>query len=98
MTAKTTATETARPCTCGCGLGITTKALYKPGHDAKHVSVLVAELLNTIQDGGKVTKQTIAAQAKRLPSEALRAKYQRAAARMLAAVKTEAEAKGEEAR
>ncbi len=84
MNTKATAASTAHACTCGCGLPITTKALYKPGHDARHVSVLVAELFNTIQDGGKVTKQMIATSAKALPSAPLQAKFHRAAERMVA--------------
>lgn len=68
-------------CLCACKQGITTDALFRPGHDAKMVSQLVAELVNTIADGGKVTKRDIAASAKRLPSDALRAKFVKAATR-----------------
>lgn len=94
MTSKATITETARLCLCGsCHEAITTKALYKPGHDARHVSVLLGGLFNTIQDGGKVTQRMIDAEAKSLPSEALQRKFRSAAERMLAqAAKAEAEA------
>ena len=77
-------TETVNPthvCLCECKQAITTKALFKPGHDARMVSQLVAELINTIADGRKVTKQTILSTAKRLPSEALQAKFIKAATR-----------------
>lgn len=58
-----TATTTTRPttshaCTCGCGLPVSRKALYRPGHDAKHVSLVVA---------GELTLDT-------LPSKALQIK------------------------
>ncbi|UXW85097.1 hypothetical protein NFX31_12845 [Microbacterium azadirachtae] len=46
--------------------------------------MLVTELFNTIQDGGKVTKQMIASSAKALPSAPLQAKFHRAAERMVA--------------
>ncbi len=35
-------TQHGHGCACGCGLP-TGKSLYRPGHDAKHVSVLVAD-------------------------------------------------------
>lgn len=84
MSTKTNTETTAHACLCECKQAITTNALFKPGHDARMVSQLVAELTNTIADGGKVTKQTIASTAKRLPSDALRAKFQRAAERATA--------------
>lgn len=76
--------NTTHACLCECKQAITTNALFKPGHDARMVSQLVAELTNTIADGGKVTKQMIAASAKRLPSDALRRKFENAAARAIA--------------
>lgn len=84
MSIKTNAETTAPACLCECKQAITTNALFKPGHDARMVSQLVAELTNTIADGGKVTKQMIASTAKRLPSDALRAKFTRAAERATA--------------
>ena len=78
MTAKT---STTTPGTCLCGCGTTTGGKFAPGHDARMVSQLVAELTNTIADGGKVTRQMVAASAKRLPSTALQAKFTRAAER-----------------
>lgn len=79
MNTKVTAASTAHACTCGCGLPITTKALFKPGHDAKMVSNLVAVVV-----ADSLTKVGIAKLAKTLPSDALRAKFERAAARATA--------------
>lgn len=84
MSTKTETATAAHACLCECKQAITTDALFKPGHDARMVSQLVAELTNTIADGGKVTKRDIAASAKRLPSDALRAKFARAAERATA--------------
>lgn len=84
MASKTNTETTAHACLCECKQGITTDALFRPGYDAKTVSQLVAELTNTIAEGGKVTKRDIAASAKRLPSDALRAKFTRAAERAVA--------------
>ncbi|WP_341998586.1 hypothetical protein MRBLWH7_000350 [Microbacterium sp. LWH7-1.2] len=100
MNTKAIATQIpVNACACGCGQEVGKRAMYRPGHDARHVSVLVAELFNTIQDGGKVTKQMIASSAKSLPSAALQAKFTRAAERLVA--KAEApkpEAKAEAAK
>lgn len=83
-------------CGCGCNQIITSKATYRPGHDATHVSMLLAELFNEVQDGGKVTKTMVHAQAKALPSEALRTKFEKAAERAFFAVKAPKPAKVEE--
>ena len=32
-----------KPCKCGCG-GMTKGGMYKPGHDAKHLSATLAEM------------------------------------------------------
>lgn len=74
-------------CGCGCMQVITSKATYRPGHDASHVSMLLAELFNEVQDGRKVTKSMIDAQAKALPSEALQNKFKNAAHRAFIAEK-----------
>lgn len=86
MNTKTNTTQTpVNTCACGtCGQQVGPKATYRPGHDARHVSVLVATLQNSIADGREVTKATITTTAKQLPSEALRGKFIRAAERMLA--------------
>lgn len=89
MNTKATATEVSTGCNCGCGEAIGRRAIYRPGHDAKHVSRLVAELLNTIQDGGKLTPAMITSAAKSLPSAALQAKFRRAAERLIAKAATD---------
>lgn len=77
---NTKATAAPGPtCTCGCGLPITTKALFKPGHDAKLVSQLVAVVV-----ADSLTKAGIDKLAKTLPSEPLRRKFYNAAARATA--------------
>lgn len=82
----------ANTCACGnCHQQVGPKAMYKPGHDAAHVSYLLQALANSYVDGQPVTKATINGLAKELPSEPLRNKFQRAAARLIA--KHEAEAK-----
>jgi hypothetical protein len=93
MNTKATATEIpANTCACGnCHQQVGPKAMYKPGHDAAHVSHLLQALTNSYADGQPVTKATINGLAKELPSEPLRNKFQRAAARLIA--KHEAEAK-----
>lgn len=73
----------ARTCTCSCGEPLGPKATYRPGHDARHVSMLLGGLYNVIQDGGKVTQRMIDAEAKALPSEALQRKLRKAAERMM---------------
>ena len=89
MQAKARATEASTECNCGCGEAIGRRAIYRPGHDAKHVSQLVAELFNTIQDGGKITPAAITSAANSLPSAALQAKFRRAAERLIAKADTD---------
>lgn len=89
MNTKDTANEISTGCNCGCGEAVGRRAIYRPGHDAKHVSRLVAELFNTIQDGGTVTPAAITSVAKSLPSAALQAKFRRAAERLVAKAATD---------
>ncbi|UNK71738.1 hypothetical protein [Microbacterium sp. H1-D42] len=86
MSAKAIAVEIPlNTCACGtCHEAVGPKAIYRPGHDARHVSALLGGLINTQQDGKPVTKALINAEAKALPSEALRAKFTRAAERLVA--------------
>ncbi|MFG6476388.1 WhiB family transcriptional regulator [Microbacterium sp. P06] len=97
-TSKATATQIATGCNCGCGEPTGRNAMYRPGHDARHVSALVAEIFNTMQDGGKVTKAMTTSGARSLPSAPLQAKFTRAAERMVekATAPAKAEAKGGE--
>ncbi|MFE7197583.1 hypothetical protein [Microbacterium oxydans] len=91
---KTTATEVpVNTCACGtCNETVGPKATFRPGHDARAVSVLLQGLVNEHADGRKVTKALISAESKKLPSEALRAKFIRAAERLVAK-QTEADVK-----
>ena len=86
MNTKATVTEIpVNACACGtCHEPVGPKAMYRPGHDARHVSVLLQGLVNEYADGRKVTKALINAEAKNLPTEALRAKFMRAAERLVA--------------
>lgn len=69
-------------CKCDCGEIITTKASYRPGHDARHAGIVA----RAIAENPKQAKTLLAA----LPSAALQAKATRAAERRTA--KAEAEA------
>ena len=60
------------------------KARYRPGGDAQHVSYLLQGLINSYADGKPVTKALINGMATELPSEPLRAKFLRAAERLVA--------------
>ncbi len=84
MSNTNTAAAQGHFCLCGCNQVITTKATYKPGHDAAHVSYLLQGLINQEADHGResVTPELIKGQASALPSEALQAKYLRAADRL----------------
>ena len=74
---KTTKTQTATksysPCFCGCGLLAGSKSLYKQGHDAKHVSVLLSYVT--------VGTHTLDEAKAQLPSTALQVKLHNALAR-----------------
>ena len=76
--AKTTATQAKsfNPCYCGCGLLASSKSLYKQGHDAKHVSVL----LSYIAAG----THTVDAARALLPSTALQVKLHNTLAKQAA--------------
>lgn len=80
--------------TCACGTchgQVGPKAMYRPGHDARHVSYLLQALINSHVDGEKVNKAMINGLAAQLPSEPLRAKFRRAADKL--AAKFDAEGK-----
>lgn len=46
-----------RQCICGCGLQVVKKAVYRPGHDARHVSQIVIAIVEFVENpaaqGGK---------------------------------------------
>ncbi|MFB7884984.1 hypothetical protein [Microbacterium sp. NPDC056057] len=95
MNAK--ALKTSGTCNCGCGDATGPKAMYRPGHDARHVSSLIAYLENDVADGKKITAREIASLAKQLPSAPLQAKFTRAAQRFAANVAAKSAEKGGEA-
>ena len=72
-TTAQTATKSYSPCFCGCGFLAGGESLYKQGHDAKHVSVL----LSYVAAGTHTVDEAKAA----LPSTALQVKLHNALAR-----------------
>lgn len=40
-----------RYCLCGCGLQVVKKAVYRPGHDARHVSEIVIAIVEAVENG-----------------------------------------------
>lgn len=74
---NTDKTTNLNACLCGCGGS--TRGTFQPGHDARMVSQLVAVVV-----AENLTKAGVAKLAKTLPSDALRAKFERAAARATA--------------
>ena len=75
-TTKTQTTKTYSPCTCGCGFTAGAKSLYKQGHDAKHVSVLLSYVVAGTHTLDEAKKQ--------LPSTALQVKLHNAFVRYAA--------------
>lgn len=86
MNSKATATQIPlNTCACGtCHEQVGPKAIYRPGHDARHVSYLIQALNNSHADGQTVNKALVNGLAKELPSEPLRAKFRRAADKLIA--------------
>jgi len=65
-------------CLCGCTQPTSGKAFYRPGHDARHVSNLLAALIKQA-DGKGFSSEMVRQMGKGLPSEALRIKFSTAA-------------------
>lgn len=64
-----------RHCNCQCGLQVVGKAIYRPGHDAKHVSELVIEILDALDAGkGRSFQKMVRAALEALPSIKLQVK------------------------
>lgn len=65
-------------CLCGCKQDTTSKVNYRPGHDAKHVSILRDVILQSAAGyngrNADKTAKTVAAAFQSLPSDALRLK------------------------
>lgn len=68
-TKLTSAVMGPHPCNCGCGETITTRAMYRPGHDARHAGAVGRQIA---QDGDESALDA-------LPSENLRSKALRVA-------------------
>lgn len=65
-----------RYCNCGCGQQVVKKAIYRPGHDARHVSELALAIVEFVQGNARrdsLTKQVRLALGK-LPSVKLQIK------------------------
>lgn len=85
MNTKATATQIpATLCACRCGEPVGAKAMYRPGHDARHAGLVA----RAIVEDPKRAKALLAT----LPSPSLQAKAQRAADRLTAKVTEKAEA------
>lgn len=67
-------TTAALTCLCGCGQETSAKANYRPGHDAAHVSILLAGFIAKGDLSQVALKPYLAA----LPSDALKIKLQKA--------------------
>lgn len=51
--------DARRECLCGCELQVVKKAVYRPGHDARHVSQIVIAIVE-YAEGDKVRRDTLA--------------------------------------
>ncbi|XAO35668.1 hypothetical protein SEA_FIRECASTLE_61 [Microbacterium phage FireCastle] len=67
-------TTAALTCLCGCGQITSAKANYRPGHDAAHVSNLLADIVTH----GDLSQGAVKQYLKALPSLPLQAKLQKA--------------------
>lgn len=71
----------AHPCRCGCGEVITTRSVYRPGHDARHAGAVGRQVAREVMEtgGGAADLETDADRFAVLPSDALKAKALRIA-------------------
>lgn len=74
------------PCGCGCGETITSRAVYRPGHDARHAGEVARSVAEQVMatGGGLANLETDADRFEVLPSAALREKALKMANRILA--------------
>lgn len=86
-TTENTTEINATACNCGCKTPVGKKSIYRPGHDAKHVSIVIDGLWNhedwcegTSGDCGSAVDMTIAAY-NVFPTAALKAKFVNALSR-----------------
>ena len=66
---------------CACGCGLEANRVYRPGHDAKHVSWQLAQLKAGTYDGSRGFLDAVMALRGELPTIALRNKFVRAVTR-----------------
>lgn len=83
---QTAASSDFRYCQCSCALMVSGKTIYKPGHDARHVSQICSEAHNLLQ-GGQITtlgqwNKQVDLYLESLPSVALRTKAHAALVRV----------------
>lgn len=86
-TKNLTAGVDSNSCYCGCGTPTSSaRSIYRPGHDAKHVSVLLAEIFaqrKVWHDSEDELVALFIQTASRLPSGALRVKLNNAFAKRI---------------
>lgn len=64
-----------RRCNCECGKQVVGKAIYRPGHDARHVSELALAILEALDNGqGRSFQKMVRAALEALPSVKLQVK------------------------
>lgn len=83
---QSTATKTVPTCLCGCGLPLGGKSSYRPGHDAKHVSQLLAVVKEETKKNVSTADEfasLVGTAAGQLTSAALRAKLNSAVVRWM---------------
>lgn len=83
---QSTATKTVPTCICGCGLPLGGKSSYRPGHDAKHVSQLLAVVKEETKKNITTAEEFVSlvgTAAEQLTSSALRAKLNSAVVRWM---------------
>lgn len=74
------ASKDPHECLCGCGEVITTRSLYRPGHDARHAGQVGREIASIMNGGHDEGDQiTIDSLIEALPTDALRRKAMRVA-------------------
>lgn len=89
-TTQTATTEiNAKTCNCGCKAPVGKKSIYRPGHDAKHVSIIIDSLWNNVEwtegttgESDSAVSMTVAAYGV-FPTTALQTKFINALSRKI---------------
>jgi len=74
-TDNNTTSTPAQSVACNCGCGEVVKNAYRPGHDARHVSILVSNWIRAYEVSEGAATHEVDDAMRRLPSAALKAKY-----------------------